>query len=104
MAGRAPRKARKRQAGSPIVTQDAACKLPLEGIALRRPRCDGRKVHASARIWLVSADAWRHHGLWRDGGPGGGIAGTVRPGGAGRGGGGIRISLDPGGFDMLGGM
>ena len=43
MAGTAPRKARKGQAGSPIVTQDAACKLPLEGMALRRPRCNGEQ-------------------------------------------------------------
>ena len=37
-------------------------------------------------------------------GPGGGVAGIMRARGAGGGAGGLRISPDPGGLDLLGGL
>src|ERR1043166_5471586 len=62
------------------------------------------EAHASAGIWLVSADPWRHHGLWTGGGADCGFAGTLRARGEGGGEGGFRISPDPGRLDLLGGL
>src|SRR3981189_3821083 len=81
-----------------VIKKHAFKKMTQQSRALREI------VDASARIWLVPAHAWRHHGLWRDGSPGGGCPRFVRPRRAGRGESGLRIFADSGGLDLLGGM
>src|ERR1700759_4797100 len=84
----------------------AACSL---AIVRRNTDATLRKTpsgepHASARIRLVPADPWRHHGLWADGGADSRLAGTLRA----RGGGGresrLRISADSGRLHLLGSL
>src|SRR6185437_13738583 len=68
-----------------------------------RPARSG-EPHASARIWLVFADPWRHHGLWAGRGADRGLAGTLRAGGGRGRKGRLRISPDPGRGDLLGSL
>src|SRR6201994_1079555 len=78
-----------------IVRRDADARLTAE---------TSGDMHASARIRLVPADPWRHHGLWADGGADSGLAGTLRARGCGGRAGRLRISPDPGRLDLLGGV
>src|ERR1700761_1830118 len=84
----------------------AACSL---AIVRRNTDATLRKTpsgepHASARIRLVPADPWRHHGLWADGRADSRLAGTLRARGGGGRASGLRISADPGRLDLLGGV